>query len=220
MVLLVLPQAALADGIALEPYRVGLEQGAQIYRVDPQQSQLLLHTFKGGFLSAFGHNHVLALRDVQGLVLLADEAAKSHAELLIPVAAIEVDNAALRRAAGDGFDSKPSESDVSGTRDNMLSTGQLDAAQFPHIRVQVAVQRWQPPQALLRLTLTVRGRVSVLEVPVQVRLGGDSLRLTAELELSQQALGITPFSALGGTLKVADTVKMSVLLLAQRLRAL
>ena len=220
MALLSLPQAALADGIAPEPYRAGLEQGAQVFRVDPQQSQLLLHTFKGGFLSAFGHNHVLALRDIQGLVLLADKTTNSRAELLIPVATIEVDNAALRQAAGDGFDSKPSASDVSGTRDNMLSTGQLDAVQFPHIRVRVAVQRWQPPQALLRLTLTVRGQATEIDVPVRVQLGGDTLRLAAELELSQQALGITPFSALGGTLKVADTVRMSVSLLAQRLRAL
>ena len=220
LVTTLLSQPILAERIVIGPYQAGLEQGAQIYRLDPQQSQLLLQTFKGGFLAAFGHNHVLALRDVQGLVLLANQAANSHADLLIPVDAIEIDNPALRQAAGKGFESRPSASDIIGTRHNMLSSGQLDAADFPNIRVHIALQRWQPPQALLRLTLTVRGQASELQVPAQVYIDDHALRLNATLELSQQALGITPFSALGGTLKVADTVKLSVSLRAYRLQAL
>lgn len=201
------------------PYQQGLEQGAQIYRLDSQHSQILVRVFKGGFLSAFGHNHLLALRDIEGWVMLAADSATSRADLRIPVAAIEVDNAALRSAAGDGFASKPSANDIAGTRKNMLSAGQLDGARHPAIAVSVRVQGWQPPSALLALELTVKGRPHALSVPAEVVLDGDTLRVNATLELSQQALGITPFSALGGTLKVADGLKLSVSLLAHRLPA-
>jgi len=198
------------------PYQRGLEQGAQIYRLDSQRSQILVQVFKGGFLSAFGHNHLLALRDIEGWVMLAADSTASRADLRIPVAAIEVDNAGLRSAAGDGFTSKPSAGDIAGTRENMLSAGQLDGAHHATIAVSVRVQRWQPPTALLALELTVKGRPYALSVPAEVELDGDVLWVSATLELSQQALGITPFSALGGTLKVADGLKLSVSLLARR----
>ena len=207
-------QPAAPTGIDAAPYREGLSAGGQVYQFDPQHSQLLLYTFKGGFLSAFGHNHVLALREIQGLALLAGDSRASRADLVIPIAAIEVDNSALREAAGDDFDSLPSASDIAGTRDNMLSSAQLDGGRFPEIRVVVRVRQWQPPRALLQLSLQIRGRTIELTVPAQVGLDGETLTVSAELELSQAELGITPFSALGGTLKVADSVKLSVRLLA------
>lgn len=208
-------EAAASAGIDAAPYREGLAAGGRVYQVDPQRSQLLLHTFKGGFLSAFGHNHVLALRDLRGLVLLAGDSRASRADLLIPVAAIEVDNPGLRLAAGSDFASVPSAADIAATRDNMLSSGQLDGGRFPDIRVRVRVQQWQPPRALLRLSLQVRGQATELTVPARIGLDGDTLTVSAELGLSQRELGITPFSALGGALKVADSVKLSVQLLAR-----
>jgi len=221
LALIVLP-AGGAAGTSVDPapYQRGLAQGAQVYRLDAQRSQIVVQAFKGGFLSAFGHNHLLALRDISGLVMLAADSSASRADLSIPVAAIEVDNAILRAAAGDGFTSKPSAGDIAGTRENMLSAGQLDGDQHAAIQVSVRVQRWQPPSALLALVLTVKGQPYTLTVPAEVALDGDTLQVNATLELSQQALGITPFSALGGTLKVADGLKLSVSLLAQRLQAL
>jgi len=219
----VMPTAAQqtdSGAIDVAAYRAGLASGGQVYRVDPARSQLLLQTFKGGFLSAFGHNHLMALRDIDGLVLLAATPAASRAELLIPVTSIEVDNPALRQAAGDEFESKPSASDIAGTRDNMLGTAQLDSAHYPHIRVRVTLRQWRPPEAVLQLTVMLRDHQVQLSVPAKVTVSADELRVSADLELSQRQLGLTPFSALGGTLKVADSIKLSVRLLAHRLEAL
>ena len=72
------------------------------YRIDAGRSEILIYTGRGGWLSALGHRHVLAVKRLTGTLTLAADPRQSSARLSIPVAAIEIDAPTRRAAAGDG----------------------------------------------------------------------------------------------------------------------
>lgn len=194
-----------------------LAQGEpQIYTLDAPASQVYWRVYSDGTLARLGHNHVIAAREFSGTVLLREPLAASSVELAIPVAALVVDDPALRARLGDGFTSQPSEQDIAGTRRNMLGARLLNAEEHPHVLISGTGPLGAPGNQSMSLRITVAGRTVSQEVPLTVTLDGATLQAQASFRLTHEALALEPFSALLGALKVAQPLDFDLLLVARR----
>lgn len=177
------------------------------YRVSAQDSEIVILVFRAGALARFGHNHVISAHQLEGTVAVDTELGRSSFTLEIPVEALEVDNPDHRRQAGDDFTSEPSPADIAGTRDNMLGPRLLDATEYPLITVSgTAAGTTEGTAATVRFDVK-RGSVE-RRVPLEALITDRSVSVTGTLELSHEELGLRPFRALGGALRVADLMEV------------
>jgi hypothetical protein len=185
---------------------------AVVFDVVPAQSELRVLAYRSGPLARLGHNHVLISRELHGDVRLPDDASGVAFALAFPVATLSVDETAARVEEGADFDSRPTASDIEGTRRNLLGPQVLDAEEFPEIRLVATGATGGPDDWRVRVQVEVRGRVQSVDAPVRVARDGDTLRARGELRIAQSALGMTPFSVAFGALQVQDelTVRYSV----------
>ncbi len=196
----------LASGISWGENHAATEP--TVYRVDADSADIRVLIYRAGALSGLGHNHVISVGELDGTVVLDPDPEQSRFEFTIPVQGLVVDDPALRKAEGEGFSSEPSEKDIAGTRRNMLGKRVLDAEQYPTITVTGT-----PPRAdgegddrtqALDLSIELLGRVIELQAPVALQQNGDSIEASGEFTLSHGELGMKPFTALFGSLRVAD----------------
>lgn len=193
------------------------EAGVAIYRIDSQTSDVRLLVYRDGVLSTFGHNHVVSLKDFTGTIHLQPKLARSRVELDIPVDRLVVDDAAVRRQEGPDFASEPSKDDSAATRTNMLSTALLNAGRFPAIKVTGTSGPVDAKNsAMLDLSVQFVGQDIKLTIPATLKLEGDQLEASGEVELSHKQLGLKPFSALLGSLRVAEQMKFKYRIRARK----
>lgn len=190
------------------------KQGGR-YVVDAGASEVRLLVYRAGPLARFGHNHVVIGRP-RGEIVAGATAAKSGFRLELAVASLAVDDPAARAEEGADFSSRVSAAARSGTREHMLGKDVLDAADYPNIEIasaSLAGPRWNP-EVTARVTL--RGAARELRFPAAVVQDGGRLTVIAKFALRQSDFGITPYSALGGGLRVRDRIDVRVHLLARR----
>ena len=191
-------------------------QAGTVYRVAPAQSSLILKVFKSGALAALGHNHVITSRSVDGFIYLADDLAAARADLFVRVEQLTVDDAAARTAAGPDFTSQPTQQDIEGTRTNMLGPKLLDAEHFPFITAHVTPGHIRMEASDVELGLTVRDKTARIPIVVTWQREGNELHVATTFVTDHATLSLEPFSALGGSLRVADKIEVAVALTAHR----
>jgi hypothetical protein len=189
-----------------------------VYRIVPGQSSLIVKVYRSGALAALGHNHVITSNGIEGFVYLADDSAAARADLFVPVATLVVDDAAARTAAGPDFATQPTVQDIEGTRANMLGAKLLDSEQFPFLIAHITPVHVGPESTAVVLALTVRDQTARIQMPVTWKRNGDELVIDANFGTDHTTLALEPFSALGGALRVAQTIDASVTLVARRAR--
>lgn len=178
------------------------------YRVVPTASDVRVVIYPDGRL---GHPHVFSGDALSGAVVIpssAGEARDHHGiwlDLALKVSALAVDEPGWR--LDEGFDPDMSERARTGTLENMRSDAVLHENEYPEVRIRAAEAvgpHWQPD---LTIQVTLRGETRVLTVPVAVReQEGGALEVTGRFRIRQSDFGIEPFTALGGTVRVADEV--------------
>lgn len=196
-------------------YRQALERGEAVYRIVPDQSLVVVRVYRGGRLARLGHDHVVASRAIEGLVLLARELPAARADLLLALDSLSVDEPALRAAAG--LDTAPSAADIDGTRRNMLDKT-LQAGQFPFVGIALHYAGGALPAVTLDTAITLHGVTRNQPVAVTVDADGETLQARGTLALRQTDFGITPFSVFGGALEVQDQLDIEFTLNARRWR--
>jgi polyisoprenoid-binding protein YceI len=180
-------------------YRQAAAQGKPVFRVDPAASLVVIEVRRSGSLSRLGHDHVVASHHVGGYV--APE--EGRGDLYVPLTHLTVDEEKLRAEAG--FDTQPTESDIAGTRANMLEKV-LEADKFPFALVRVNGARAGKGSGDISVALTLHGKTRTLKVPAQVTADGKQISVSGKLSLNQTDFGITPYSLFGGALAVRDAV--------------
>lgn len=201
-----------------QPPLVAPVSGSVLYSVDAVASQVLLQVYREGPMAAMGHNHIIAVRELQGSVQLHDDISRSSFELQFPVMALAVDEPELRAQAGPDFSSVVSDSAREGTRSNMLGEKLLQAASNPGItlnseHVTAAGAGW-----MVGTRISVRGQEALVDIPMRLQMDGDQLTASGEFAVLQTSLGLTPYSALFGALRVADEIKVRFRIVARRVR--
>ena len=194
-------------------YREAAKKGEAVYRVDPQQSRVFMRTGRDGPMKAAGHDHVIASTNVEGLVLLSDDPGKSRADLRLPLQQLLVDEPAYRERFGLEPDLPASA--IEGTTRNMQDKV-LESGLFPWATVGVRLLSLQDTQAALDVNVTMHGTSFDYRVPAEVIVDRDALRVTGTMSIDHADFGLTPFSAAGGLLRVADDIEVVFDLLATR----
>ena len=185
------------------------------YRVDDQASQVLILVYRDGRMARLGHNHVLRVRQLSGEVVVPKQIANTTFTLEFPVAALSVDETALRAEQGEDFKATIDAASIDGTRGHMLGDRLLDAARFPVIRLQSGPLSDDGEHWTATISITVRDHVSTVVVPVSLTMNSESLTASGEFDLSHSQLGLTPYSVGLGAIRVAETMHVRFRVLAR-----
>lgn len=200
------------------PLRAAFPDGAgPLYAVDPAASDVRIHVYRAGAAARLGHNHILSVPRFEGYVQLSSENVRdARFELRVPLADLVIDDPALRAATGGGFAGERSVGDIEGTRANMLGPKLLDADNHPQMRLRSVKLEGDWPLPVADVEITLRGVTRTQPVLLRVERSENKLSVRGEFVLRQTDYGITPFSALGGLMKVGDAVAVSFEVTASR----
>ena len=193
----------------------------QPFDVVPGRSRLIALVYRTGPLARLGHNHVVACRCLTGTVYLPRDPLRASFDVRIAVNQLTVDDSALR-AAEHSTDFPPDvpQSARRGTRHNMLGAALLDAAKYPHIELRSAGLRPSPDgrgdDIVAEVLVQVAGERHPVAVPMHYEVRPDEIVATGEFPLEQTDIGLTPFSAAGGALRVRNGMRIRLRLVAKR----
>jgi hypothetical protein len=175
-----------------------------LFHVDSSASWLRVLVYRGGLLRGFGHNHVVSHHGIEGTILVGQDPLQSELSLEFAVGDLAVDKPEQRSLAGPDFPGRIREKDIAGTRRNLLGKKLLQEEQYPSIRIRSHGITGNMPEIGVEATVTVRGEEFTIVFPAQVDMSGDSIVASGQLELSHRDLGLKPFKAVLGTLRVRD----------------
>ena len=183
-------------------------------------SRIELRLDRAGPLARLGHRHVIVTTAIHGIASF-DPAnpARASFRAAFRVDSLQVDDPAERAAAGEGFTTVLDAAAIAGTREHMLSSALLDAEHFP--TVEMRLQQLQPVAALAagflaNVVFTVRGEEYALTAPVQLApLPEGGYAASGTWSVTHADLGLTPYSAAGGLIKVGDPIEIRFRLVAK-----
>ena len=181
----------------------GTAQGSGSYSIDSQQSKTEIHVYKEGVFKAFGHDHLIAAKQVSGQAQFDPQKIdQSTVRLKIPTKSITV------------IDPGESEKDRHEVQATMEGEKVLDVAKFPEITftsTSVTSVKKTPDGWELTLAgkLNLHGVEKPVSFPLHVRADASELRGEGELSILQTDYGITPVKVGGGSVKVKDKLKIT-----------
>ena len=196
------------------PESVPTDKHPRIYTVQADESEVRMFAYRSGKLASLGHNHVVVSNELHGTVYVHDDIGKSGMDVVMPLASLIVDQQQHRAQAGEEFSTKLSPDVIAGTKRNMLKKV-LDATNYPEVRVTAASTKGKPDNLKLVTCISLNGEQREMAVPVDVRFDDRQLIATGEMEISQTAFGVTPYSVMLGALAVHDIVKVKYRIVAQ-----
>jgi hypothetical protein len=194
-----------ADDWPLFDYARASAAGQTVYRLDADRSRVDVVVRRAGPLARFGHDHVISLREAHGFLLLGEGGQAARAELRFPVASLAIDGASER--ARYQLDTEPDASAIEGTRSNLMQHV-LDAQNWPFATIEVREFARQNEQVTALVTIGINGSSYSGRHVFELRASPDNASVEGSMMLRQTSLGLQPFSALGGGLRVADEMEI------------
>lgn len=185
---------ATLEKLALEP-----EPGSR-YAIDAAKSFIDVRTGSAGLLSAFGHDHKLMVRRLSGTVL-ADPADLAAASVVLEIEAASlavVDD----DSAGDRVEIERE------MNEHVLEVGKHPTIRFESRKVEATPTLAGAFDLVVQGDLSLHGKTRRIRVPGRLEVRPDSLRFRGTISLLQSDYGIETSSAVGGTVNVADKVRI------------
>jgi hypothetical protein len=184
-----------------------------VFVLDPRATRIDVVVRRNGPLARFGHDHVVTVGEPDGFLLLDDMGPDSRADLRFRLDKLVVDSAEAR--VRRELDTDPDAAAIEGTRENLLEHV-LDAGQWPWATLGLTGFERQEDHYSAMLTVAISGSAYTGRQPFRLQRAGDRVRVDGFFILRQTELGIEPFSALGGGLRVADPLEIYVRIEATR----
>jgi polyisoprenoid-binding protein YceI len=194
--------ASTLAGLLLSEFAAPAQEEAE-YSIDQANSKLELKVYKAGVFKAFGHDHLIAAREISGQVQFD---------------ARKIENSSVRLKVGTKsltvIDPGESEKDRRDVQATMTGAQVLDTAKFPEIvfsstnvsAVKKTADGWM-------LTLAgkpdLHGVEKPVSLPLRVHLEASRLGAQGEVSLLQTEYGITPVKIAGGSVSVKDKLNIS-----------
>jgi polyisoprenoid-binding protein YceI len=171
------------------------------YLIETKVGSFVVRAFATGLLSVFGHNPTIAIPDFEGEILLNPEAVEqSSLRLAIHAASLndtddisEKDRNEINRAMHQEVLESDSYPDI------VYECSSLTASKTGEGQYWVA----------LNGELTLHGVTRTQPVSARVSLNADKLRAAGDFSVRQSDYEIRPVSAVGGTIKLKDELKLS-----------
>jgi len=195
-------------------YIKAAKTGATVYRIVPEESLVLIHVGRAGKMASLGHDHAVASKDVQGFIELAADPLASHADIVMPLKSLMVDEPQYR--ARLDLESEPSSDDIASTYSNMRRV--LEAELFPWAKVELRFASANTVAPEVIAVITLHGMALETVVPVEMEIDENRLSVVGHLSFGQSDFGLTPFGSAGGLLRVADELQVEFELVAVRLK--
>lgn len=186
------------------------------YRIDPAASEIRVLVYRGGLLGGLGHNHVVSSNGIDGHIDVTDNPGDSRVSLELLKDSLVVDDPAIRKAAGEKFTNTVSTDDIAATRRNMLGPDLLDASRVAEIQVNSTRVTGEYPDLTVTADVSVLGVAGELMFPVTVRMTDNKLLATGERSVTHKELGLRPFTAALGTLRVRNELMLRYEIVAMR----
>ena len=163
------------------------------YRIAPE-SRFDVVTGKAGLFGAFGHKHRIRANEFHGTIVYDPDN--------IPASSIEIALSTARLVViPEGADEKDAPRVEQAMRESVLPPSQYPTIEFKS-RIITAIDGGV--QVVGGLAIAQRTRPVAVDVTIAQR--GDTLTATGTFSVKQTDFGIKPYSAAGGTIKVADEV--------------
>ena len=199
------PAAELSPLVASNTAITGVEPGA-LFTLDAARSVVRIHAFRAGRAANLGHNHVLTVPRLSGVLLLpsTDSLAGARFELSFRLDELLLDAPDQRAALGAGWASPMTAEAIAATRANMLGDGNLQAARFPLVTLRARQISGEWPKLMAELEIELHGQRRTQWIALQAERTDAAMTARGKLVVRQSDFGIAPFSVLGGLLAVRD----------------
>ncbi len=184
-----------------------LQANASAHQIVAGESLITITVRRSGPLARMGHDHVVATRQIEGFVDLA----QGRTELRFRLDQLTVDEAALRKEAG--LETQPSADAIEGTRHNMFSKV-LQADAYPSVVVRAVLA--PGVRDVLKAQVTLHGVSHEYLVPLQLKEEGSKVLAAGAFTVKQSDFGIKPFAVFGGALSVKDELELKFAISARR----
>ena len=199
------PPGALISRLPVEVYREAGEKGLPVLSVDEMHSSVVVRVFPAGKLARLGHEHVVSLAPVSGLVLWSPEPHTRRADLVVDLRQLVLDDPALRRRFE--LDTSPTPDEIDQTRENLFRSV-LDPERPLNLSVLLTPGESPEPRQTVVAEFSLQGSNHRQAVPLTVERRGERLIFAGTFTVTQSELGLKPFAALGGLLRVADDMEV------------
>ena len=178
------------------------------YRIDASQSRFMVKVFVRGLLSAFGHDHNIAIKDFSGEALVTPDSIEPASLRLV----IKADSLAVTDKVSEK-DRKEIESTM---RTEVLETATYPEIVFQSTSINASRTGEGQYQSKIWGNLTLHGVTHSGLIFANVTLSGNGLRARGEFPLLQTDYKIKPVSVAAGTVKVKDELKFSFDIVASK----
>lgn len=183
-----------AQRVCFRPY----PEKVKSLELGPDNATLTIHTDVGGRASRFGHRLTITLLDWSARVEFSDSAPSS--------VRASAKTAELEITEGTGGVTPITDIDRGVIKRTALKS--LDVDSHPTATFTSTDISKDSANYLLKGTLEIRGRQQECEIAVSVSESDSTAQIEAELPVVQSDFGVKPYSAILGTLKVVDEVKV------------
>lgn len=186
-------------------YEAAAGQGANVYRLDPRRTQVDIVVRSDGPLARFGHDHAIVVLQPRGYLLLADPVLKSRADLQFDMRNLEIDPPAARLR--HGLDPDMSAEDIEGTRRNLLERV-LDPGRDAGVTLSLTDFECRDASASAKVAFALQGLHYSARQVFTLQAENGHVTVEGSFVLRHGDLGLEPYSAFGGSLKVADSIEI------------
>jgi polyisoprenoid-binding protein YceI len=181
--------------------------GGRVFTIAPEQSAVRIYAFRAGRAARLGHNHVLSAPRFAGFLFLpSGGATDGRFDLAFRLDELEIDNPAYRSGLGAAFSSVIDADAVASTREHLLGADNLQADQFPFIRIHSLQISGEAPKFAVKAQVQMHGQQHELWIALDVEGLPERLSVSGSFVLRQSDFGVQPYSLLGGLLSVRDEV--------------
>jgi polyisoprenoid-binding protein YceI len=171
------------------------------YLIDGKKSIFTVRAFATGMLSAFGHNPTIAIPDFEGEILMNPEAVEQSSLRLT------IHSACLNDT--DDISQKDRTEINRAMHRDVLETDSFPEIVYECSRLTASKTGEGQYWATLNGELTLHGVQRQQLVSARISVSGDVLRSAGDFSIRQSDYDIKPVSAVGGTIKLKDELKLS-----------
>jgi len=193
----------------MESTQLKEQQNKIVCLIDSRASKLTIRAFASGLLSSFGHNPVLAARQIEGQIeFVADHPESSSLQMKIKADALEVTN--------QDVSAKDKTEIEQATKRDVLETSKYPEIKFDSAEVSGQKVFEGQYRVTIKGNLTMHGVTRQQVLPASIRFVGEDLRAIGDFTVKQSDFNIKLVSAVGGALKVKDELKISFEVVAHK----
>jgi polyisoprenoid-binding protein YceI len=192
---------------AIEP-PVTPEAATVHYIIESKGSTFTVKAFAGGMLSALAHSPTIALADFEGEILLNPDAMeKSSLRLVVHSASLTVT---------DDITEKDRNEINRRMQDEVLESDSFPDAVYECSNVSASKTGEGQYWLALNGDLTLRGITRNQAVSARLSVNGATLRASGECAVRQSDYEIPPVTAIGGTIRLKDELKLAFNIFARK----